>query len=101
MENLPMLINAFLIFGLDFFFMENVAFMSEIPILRHATLEELLAKDFLKSEVGEEEELRSPEEAIVNRVYVRKTSLATPKGNGVRCRTTSPFAESRHYISNI
>ena len=38
-----------------------------------------------------EEEFRSPEEAGVNRVYVRKTSLATPKGNGIRCKTTSPF----------
>jgi hypothetical protein len=52
-------------------------------------------------QVEEEEELQSPEEAGVNRVYVRKTSLATPKGNGVRCRTTSPFAGSRHFISNI
>ena len=49
----------------------------------------------------EEEELRYPEEAGVNRVYVCKTSLATPKGNGVRYRTTSPFAGSGHYISNI
>ena len=48
----------------------------------------------------EEEELRSSEEAGVNRVYVRKTSLATPKGNDVRCRTPSPFAGSRHYISD-
>ena len=31
-----------------------------------------------EEEEDEEEELRSPEEAGVNRVYVRKTSLATP-----------------------
>ena len=45
------------------------------------------------------EELQSTEEARVNKVSVRKTSLATPKGNSVRCRTISPFAGSRHYIS--
>ena len=39
-----------------------------------------------------EEELRSPEEAGVYRVYVRTISWAMPKGNAVRCKTTSPFA---------
>ena len=34
----------------------------------------------------------------MNKVFVRKTSLATPKGNDVRCRTTSPFAGSRHLL---
>jgi hypothetical protein len=36
----------------------------------------------------------------VNRVFLRRTFLPTPKGNGVRCRTTSPFARSRHFISD-
>ena len=30
----------------------------------------------------------SPKEAGVNIVYVRKTSLATPRGSGVRCDNT-------------
>ena len=44
--------------------------------------------------------LVSFKEAKVNRVFVRRTFLATPKGNDVRCKTTSPFARSRHYISD-
>ena len=36
----------------------------------------------------------------MNRVFVRKTSLATPKGNDVNCKTTSPLVGSRHYISD-
>lgn len=32
------------------------------------------------------EELRFAEEAGVNRIYVHKTSLATPKGNGLDVR---------------
>ena len=52
-------------------------------------------------EVVVEEELRTPEEAGVNRESVRKTSLATPKGNDVRCKTTSPFAGSRHYGKEV
>ena len=39
----------------------------------------------------EEEELRSPEKAGVNTVYVRITSLPMPWGNGIRCKTTSAF----------
>ena len=50
--------------------------------------------------MSEEEELWSPEEPGVNRVYVCEISLATPKGNGVRCWTTSPFAGSRHFIGD-
>ena len=49
---------------------------------------------------AKEEELRSHEEAGVNRVFICKTTLVTPYGNGVGCRTTSPFARSRHYISS-
>jgi hypothetical protein len=49
----------------------------------------------------EEEEVRSPLGAGVTRVYVRRTSLAIPQGNyGVGCNTTSPFAGSRHYVSD-
>ena len=44
--------------------------------------------------VYKEEEFRSPKEAGVNRVFVRKPSL----DNDVICETTSPLAESRHYI---
>jgi hypothetical protein len=29
--------------------------------------------------------------ARVNRVFVRRTSLAIPQGSGVGCNTTSPF----------
>ena len=47
----------------------------------------------------EEEELRSSEEAGVNRVFVHRTVLTTPYGNGVRCQTTSPFARSINNIS--
>jgi hypothetical protein len=36
----------------------------------------------------------------VNRVYVRKTSLAIPNDSGVTCNTTSRFAGSRHYVSD-
>ena len=32
---------------------------------------------------------------------VRRTPLAIPQGNGVGCNTTSPFAGSRHYVSDI
>ena len=38
--------------------------------------------------------------AGVNNVYVRRTSAATPQGSDVGCDTTSPFAGSRHYVSN-
>ena len=48
----------------------------------------------------EEEELRFLSGAGVNKVYVRKTSVAKPQGNGVGCNTTSPFTWSRHYFSN-
>ena len=51
-----------------------------------------------EGEEEEEEELRSLEEVRVNRLYVRRTSWAMPAGNDVRCKTTSPFARSRHYI---
>ena len=40
----------------------------------------------------EEEELRSPQEGGVNRVYVRRTSYAVPFGNSFGCKTTSPLA---------
>ena len=39
-------------------------------------------------------------EAGVNIVCVRRKSLTTPRGSGVRCKTTSPFAGSRHFMSN-
>ena len=38
--------------------------------------------------------------AGVNKVYVHRTPLAIPHGSGVGCNSTSPFAGSRHYISN-
>ena len=38
--------------------------------------------------------------AGVNKVSVRRTSVAIPQGSGVGCNTTSPFAGSRHYVSN-
>ena len=40
-------------------------------------------------------------EAGVNIVSVRRTSLATPMGSGVRCKTTSPFARSGHFMSRL
>ena len=49
----------------------------------------------------EEEELRSQlGGAGVNKVSVRRTSVAIPQGSGVGCNTTSPFAGSRHYVNN-
>jgi hypothetical protein len=44
--------------------------------------------------VIQEEEVWSPKEAGVNKVYVRKTSLATPKDNDVRCKLTCAIYKS-------
>ena len=39
---------------------------------------DIVLVSFLEEEEDEEEELRSPKEAGVNRVYICKTSLVTP-----------------------
>ena len=48
----------------------------------------------------EEEALQSLSGAGVNKVSVRRTSVAIPQGSGVGCNTTSPFVGSRQYFSN-
>ena len=50
----------------------------------------------------EEEELRSPEKAGVNTVYVRITSLPMPMpwGNGIRCKTTSSFENIQRMLTD-
>jgi hypothetical protein len=53
---------------------------------------------FEEEEEEEEEELQPL--AGVNKVSVRRTSLAMPQGSGVGCNTTSPFSGSRHYVGN-
>ena len=50
--------------------------------------------------VLEEEELRCRLGAGVNKVFVHRTSVVIPQGNGVGCDTTSPFAGSIHYVGN-
>jgi hypothetical protein len=46
----------------------------------------------------EEEELQPFSGDGVNKVSVRRTTVAIPQGSGVGCNTTSPFSGSRHYV---
>ena len=48
----------------------------------------------------QQQQLRSRLGAGVNKVYVRRTSVAIAQGSGIGCNTTSPFVGSRHYVSN-
>ena len=53
-----------------------------------------------EEEQQQQQQLRSRLGAGVNKVYVRRTSVAIAQGSGIGCNTTSPFAGSRHYVSN-
>ena len=59
-----------------------------------------LKKRRKKKKKKKTQELWSLEDAGVNRVFVWKTSLATPYGIHIRSNTTSTFVGSIHYFDN-